>query len=164
MYIYVCMYIYNTFLLTEKLWNHRYFVIASLPWNQLPPCNKTINKSTSTFKHKLNNDLIVPFIRTSTKFVFTTFSVVFITLITFFCIYRNIYIYNIIVTLVYINILFCIIMFYSMLSYFYIYSDDDDFILTINILILVINNIYIYLLLKNQSLIITIIIYLIYIK
>ena len=98
MYICVCMYIYNTFLLTEKLWNRRYSVIASLPWNQLTPCNKTINKSTSTFKHKLNNDFIVPFIRTLTKFVFTTLSVVFITLITFFCIYRNIYIYIILLS------------------------------------------------------------------
>ena len=76
------MYIFSTFLLTEKLWKRRYSVSASLPWNQLPPCNKTINTSTSTFKQKLNNDLIVHDIRTSTKFV-ASLSVVCITLITF---------------------------------------------------------------------------------
>ena len=79
----MCMYIFRTFLLTDKLWKRRYSFSASLPWNQLPPCNTTINTSTSTFKQKLNNDLIVHDIRTSTQFVVASLSVVCITLITF---------------------------------------------------------------------------------
>ena len=56
----------------KKLRKCRYSVCASLLWNQFPPSFKTINTSTTTFKHKLKKYLLVHDILTSNIFVFTT--------------------------------------------------------------------------------------------
>ena len=52
----VCNIVYTTYYSTVYS-ERRYSVCASLLLNQIPPSLKTINTSTTTFNHKLNNDI-----------------------------------------------------------------------------------------------------------